>query len=289
MQVTVTKPDGTNETFGPYTSDSTGSGYMKYIPEQVGTYSFVLSWPGMKLVGANPPPGGFPMSAAGDQQAGYFVNDTMLGSTSRPAYLTVQEEPVQGYQETPVPTDYWTVPVNAINRNWYPIMGNWLAGAAQIVNATTNFGYGTAPETAHILWTKPYTSGGIMDARFESDAYYGGISYESMGLTPPLIIDGKLYYTDQTPAREGQYCVDLYTGETLFFSNTSGASTGQYTVPFTSSGALPNGAWSFGQILDYNSPNQHGGIAYLWSTTLPLVAALTWECSMQRLEATSAV
>jgi hypothetical protein len=266
MMVIVTKPDGSNETFGPFASDPTGSSYMSFVPDKVGTYTFVMTWPGMKLVGANPPPGGFPLSTAPDQQYTYFINDTMLGSTSLPAYLNVQQEPVQSYQETPLPTDYWTVPVNSINRQWYPLIGNWLSGAAQNVNATTNFGYGAAPESAHILWSKPYWVGGIMDARYGDSNYYGGISYENYGLSPPIILNGKIYYTVQTPPREGQYCVDLYTGNTIFFSNTTGAATGTYSVPFSSSGAIPNGAWSFGQILDFESPNQHGGIPYLWST-----------------------
>jgi hypothetical protein len=46
MKVTVTKPDGTTEELGPYTSDSVGGIWDWYTPTQVGTYKFVVSFPG---------------------------------------------------------------------------------------------------------------------------------------------------------------------------------------------------------------------------------------------------
>ena len=38
---------------------------------------------------------------------------------------------------------------------------------------TTNFCYGIAPDSAHVMWATPMWSGGIMDARF------GNIGYET--------------------------------------------------------------------------------------------------------------
>ncbi len=86
-----------------------------------------------------------------------------------------------------------------------------MAGAAQN-GPTTGFGYGLAPESAHVMWTKPIWTGGIMDERF--GAGYQTYHYEGLHFTPPIILDGKLYYNVYSLPREGWYCVDLYTGET---------------------------------------------------------------------------
>jgi len=117
---------------------------------------------------------------------------------------------------------------------------------------TDRFVYGLGTESAHILWTKPYYVGGYMDERYNVVGYqtghYQGMSFEA------IVINGKMYYTPRADAHmtEGYLVVDLYTGETLEFRNN--------TMP------------SKAQIYNYESPNQHGGYAYLWQTsgvTLP--------------------
>jgi len=91
-----------------------------------------------------------------------------------------------------------------------------------------------------------------MDERYDVVGYqtghYQGMSFEA------IVINGKMYYTPRADAHmtEGYLVVDLYTGETLEFRNN--------TMP------------SKAQIYNYESPNQHGGYAYLWQTsgvTLP--------------------
>jgi hypothetical protein len=55
LTVTVTKPDGTTETKGPFTSDPVGGRYLIYTPDQVGTYTFQAHFPGQTLqAGENP-------------------------------------------------------------------------------------------------------------------------------------------------------------------------------------------------------------------------------------------
>ena len=101
-----------------------------------------------------------------------------------------------------------------------------------------------------------------MDARFGDTGYKTG-DYEGLGLAPPIILDGKIYYNVQSLPREGWICLDLYTGQTLYFHNTTGPVTG---VSDGGSGSIAGEALSMGQIYNYESPNQHGGIPYLWST-----------------------
>ncbi len=258
--VEVTKPDNTKETLGPFTSDPVGGGYALYTPTQVGTYKIVANFAEHLITGEPVPPGGFIWGAD------VSLGDTYEASTSDPITLTVQEEPIQGRAETPLPTQFWTRPLNNMNRDWSVLAGNWLSGAAQNVGATTNFGYGEGPESAHIMWATPYWAGGTMDARFDDIGYYTGLSYEDFGLSPPIILDGKLYYNVLTPPREGWYCLDLYTGEMDYFHNTTGPVMGAGAGEFDDSGSILTERLSFGQIFNYESPNQHGGFPYLWST-----------------------
>jgi hypothetical protein len=258
--VDITKPDGSKQSLGPFTSDPVGSYYSGFAPDQVGVYKFVFSFPGQKVTGEPFPPEGVP------QFGTVSINDTYSPSTSQPAYLTVQQEKIPEYQDTPLPTGYWERPIYGANRLWYNAAGNWLAGAAQTNGATTNYAYGSAPESPHILWARPYWSGGIMDTRTGDIGYYTGMSYESYG-TPIIIMEGKLWYAVQTPPRYGYYCVDLYTGQTVYFQNTTGPVSGARSGSgFNPSGSIPYGIPSFGQIYNYDSPNQHGGFPYFWVT-----------------------
>jgi hypothetical protein len=259
--IEITKPDGSTDTLGPFTSDPIGGGYTSYTPTQVGTYTLVAIMDDHLVTGLPVPPGGYFMG--GDAAIG----DTYLGDTSDPVTLTVQEESIAAWPDTPLPEEYWTRPINDMNRNWYVLAGNWLAGAAQTNGPTTGFGYGLAPESAHVMWTKPMWAGGIMDTRF-GDTGYQTYHYEGLHFTPPIILNGKLYYNVYSLPKEGWYCVDLYTGETEYFHNTTGPVAGAGGT-FSFSGELAVGKLAFGQIYDYESPNQHGGMPYLWSTSGP--------------------
>jgi hypothetical protein len=266
--VEITKSDASKETLGPFTSDPVGSGWTSYTPTEVGNYSVVTKFAEHKVTGTPVPPMGF--TRGGDA----WINDTFLASTSDPVYFTVQQEPIQGWAEPPLPTNsYWTLPVNSMNRGWSSIVGNWLAGAAQNVGPTTSFGYGTGPESAHIMWATPMWSGGIMDARF-GDIGYQTMHYEGLGFAPPIILDGKIYYNVQSNPKRGWYCLDLYTGKTLYYHNTTGPVTGGGTPTMVGGmwdahGTITGESLAFGQIYDYESANQHGGFPYLWSTTAP--------------------
>jgi hypothetical protein len=76
--------------------------------------------------------------------------------------------------------------------------------------------YNDAPESPHIMWTKPITDGGLIGGSYESAAFYTGMSYE-MKLSPPVVINGKYYY-NLYPSGQGQgfAVLDLRTGEELW-------------------------------------------------------------------------
>ena len=263
--IEITKPDGSKDNIGPITSDPVGGGYTTYRPTQVGTYTVVVKFPNAKVTGIPIPPGGVYFTG------GDFINDTFLASQSNPVTLVVQTDPIKQWPDAPLPTMFWTRPINSLNRNWASIQANWLAGAAQNYplgsagGCTTQYSYGPGPESAHVMWSQPIWAGGLMDARFGDIGYYN-YHYEGLRFTPPIILNGKVYYNVPSLPIMGWYCLDLYTGEKVYFQNTTGPVTGS-GGGFDASGSIQGGKLAFGQIFDYESPNQHGGIPYLWSTT----------------------
>jgi outer membrane protein assembly factor BamB len=266
--VTVTKPDGTTETLGPFTADDTGGTHTTYTPTILGNYTFVFHFAGQTLVGANPAPTG-------------TVNPTTVGdyyqpSTSRTATLTVQQAQIQPYPSTPLPSGYWQRPIFAENTNWYIISGNWLGAGSY--NASQNFDpYSTAPTTAHIVWTKTYAGtpmgGGLIGGEFGgaevNSNYYSTAQYETK--FAPIIMNGVLYYTlvpGSMTSPESWVAVDIRTGQTLWTK----------TIPSTAqSGIFGTTAYYAlirGILYDYTSPNQYGALAYLWDNE-PTVAPNT--------------
>ena len=167
LTVSVTKPDGSKETLGPFTSDDTGGTSTRYTPSMVGDYTFQLVFPGEVLQGLNP--SGGPPNA--------YIGDYYQPSESEKFTLTVQDEPVGYAPLVPLPTEYWTRPIYGQNNDlWYAIGGNWLglgvstfANTGQYNQQGSYAPYTTAPNSAHLLWTKPVAFGGTMGGEFGND------------------------------------------------------------------------------------------------------------------------
>ena len=264
VNINIIKPDGTNDTFGPLTSDPVGGGYITYTPVEVGNYTVQAFFPGQILTGTNTPTGAISQNA--------YVNDTFAASTSKPAYFTAQQEQIPSYMETPLPNDYWARPISEANRGWGAYsMGQWLGGPAFEATATGYRLHGgipnqQGPASSHILWTRSVWSGGTMGGNSNDTGYYTGIAYQQYN-GPNIVLEGKAYYSVSQPPNQGWYIVDLYTGDTIEFRNNTGDSD-----------PLP----AFGQIFNYASPNQYGGFPYLWQTTGQTVPAgststTTWQ------------
>jgi len=236
MTVKITKPDGSTETKGPYRSDAVGGAYFVYKPTATGTYKFQMFFPGQTIAGVYYKP-----------------------SQSRIVELTVQQEPVEAWPDLPLPTSYWTRPINAELRLWYQIGGNWLMPAYNTLVRPFDTGgafnpYTAAPESPHILWTKELTFGGIVGGEFGYGAnYYTGMSYE-MKFTPPTIISGRLYYNDPSYPRDTFYCVDLRTGELLWKQTVPVVSPPPASIGGIMPGNIPI---TLGQIYEYDSPLMH--------------------------------
>ena len=254
--VTITKPNESTETLGPFTSDPASFAYTLYTPDQIGTYTLEFNFPGQQITGIG---GIVPIPV-----------DNYYEPNSFTTTLTVQEDPITLLPQTPPPTDYWTRPIDAQNQEWYTISGNWLGiGATTFGNTAYNMSgnfnaYSRAPRSAHIVWTKSLTFGGLIGGEFggtSASNYYTGKSYEP-AFTPPVIINGVLYYNEPLPPKNGYYAVDLRTGETIWHHESYGPVTEVGAV-----GLLGTPAYAgitCGQIFNYRSPNEVGARAYLW-------------------------
>ena len=243
LTVTVTKPDGTTQTLGPFKTDSTGGTGYNYIPDQTGVYKFQTH---------------FPQQVYG----GFGQNITWLASDSPVTELVVQADPIPYYPGFPLPNEYWTRPINAQFHEWAPIAGNWLrpAGSYTMPPIPKYHPYNEdAPETAHILWTKQYAQGGLTGGDLGNVQYEMGDAYVGKFLGS-VIIDGVLYYnqfqsTGGTAVEQPVVAVDLKTGEELWRRNWN------------------NTRLAFGQVFFWDSFNYHGAFAYLWTET-----GTTWDC-----------
>ena len=253
LTVTVTKPDGTTTTLGPVTTDTTGMTGIGFTPDVPGTYYLQTNFPEQKVL----------YTAAGTLQ-----NTTMKASTSEKYALVVTQEPRQYYPGVPLPTEYWSRPINSQFREWQSIGGNWLgilAYESRLPPANDD-----APETAHLLWAKQLAEGGLIGGtdlaaiNLDKIAYEHGDAYEGKWGTP-VIINGVLYYNEQVvqtammyPGTTWNYtgfeeqqrvvAVDLHTGKELW-RNVLGN----------------NERLAFGSIFYWKTMNMYGGFANLWT------------------------
>ncbi len=233
--VTITTPNGNNEKFGPYTADSTSGSYFYYTPTQLGKYYVEVTFPGQ-----------WDNRTAGLQR-------WYEPSVSDKFEFVTQQEPIEPYPFVPLPTSYWTRPIYGENKGWYTIADNWLQirydYATTVARVCSAFApYTSAPNSAHILWAKPIWLGGIVGGQYADKVYYTGLVYEEP--YEPIIQGGRIYYTyhDQTSTTAyGTYCLDLYTGEEIYYLNRTSI--------------------TFAQDFAWESPNEHGVLPYLWSTS----------------------
>ena len=252
ITVQITSPDGTHKTLGPFISDDIASYAFPYVPTQTGTYTFQAFFAGQTLSNYNPVTG--QISAITPPSA--YIGDYYQPSSSQVVSLTVQSTQIPFAPNYPLPTCFWQRPIESQNSAWAAIASNWL-GAPQIINKLQPDGSG--PTSPHILWTKPIEFGGVVGGNENYNigapgiTYYTGPQYE-LKFSNPIIIQGNLYYSlplSDSPTGAGVVDVNLLTGQQVWWQNLTTAYTA-FTGQISS--------FSYGQLYDYESPNQHGVI-----------------------------
>ena len=219
-------------------------------------------------------------------QPEHLANTTMKASSSEKYPLIVTEEPRQYYPGVPLPTEYWSRPINAQFREWQSIAGNWL-GILGYENRLPPEN-ADAPETAHLLWARQLAEGGLVGGvnynavNMDQISYEHGDAYEGKWGTP-VIINGVLYYNEQVTQSAMMYpgttwnytgfeaqnrvvAVDLHTGKELWKAVLGN-----------------NERLAFGSIFYWKTMNMYGAFANLWTVNTVYNQA-TQSSSRKRME-----
>jgi hypothetical protein len=226
------KPNGDTEVIkvDSYRADTTA--WFEYIADEVGTWKIKFDFKG----------GYFPAGNYSTEFGAVMYGQATTFSFPQSCYytpsstewqeLTVQEEPVNSWVGTPLPTDYWTRPISPENREWWWIAGHfpWRGpggGAAWPEDTNIYWANGDryrftpwvqAPNTAHIVWRRQGAIGGLIgpiqgDTKVED--------WTSGGGNPSIIYEGRCYQTvteadvenNSPSSRTYWMCYDLRTGE----------------------------------------------------------------------------
>jgi outer membrane protein assembly factor BamB len=244
MTITVVDPEGVESTIQVPKTDATGGTGVAFTPDKVGNYTLQAHFPTQTITVA-------------PFMFGEPYNLTYLASDSPPVELQVLSEPIEYYPGHSLPSNYWTRPIDAQLREWSVISGSWQYIPRNFYAPYNEY----APETAHVLWTKPLTSGGLVggggamygrsfeigdayEGKFTGSNFLGFYGFDSRS----IILAGNLYYQESTLENPVLYhCVDLHTGEELWAKTF-----------------LDNRTIDFGQLFYWDEFNMHGCFAYLW-------------------------
>ncbi len=254
-KLTTTDPAGKTEVkTWPIIWDTTGVQYYAFVPDQVGTYTLLFEYPDQ-------------LFTWNTTQVRTWNGDTFKGDSATTTVI-VQQDPLSApILSYPLPSEYWTRPIEGQNTNWYSISSNWLNSPFNYVgdsgtqgavsSCDTQGGYGRlqpdgiAPNSPHILWTKPMQDGGVVGGdiyELSGETYYMGGSY-NVRFRDAIVMYGRLYYEEGwgNSGSGGDYiCVDVRTGQEIWRLNATVIS--QIGKPVT------------GYVYCYDMMNQHGVI-----------------------------
>ncbi len=227
-QITFTKPDGTKDVVTMDGEPATTANWFEYVIDQVGTWKIKLDFPGTYFNGTT-------NQAA---ESAYYNPCSTAEQT-----LTVQQDYVWSWPVSPIPTDYWTRPVDYVHREWWPILGNYPAtGYDGHQDPQWNTRYPDtnphwssqydftpwvqAPNTAHIVWKRQTAIAGLTGGQTgpgsgmqvggsttgspdKPDILYAGRAYQTVTKPMSVLING----TIRTQTTSVWQCYDIRTGE----------------------------------------------------------------------------
>jgi hypothetical protein len=214
FKVTIVKPNNETKiiTMNSYYGDATA--WFEYIADQPGIWKLKFEFPGGYFPAGN-------YSVPPESYAGFAMGLKVQSFTKSVYYKPVSTEwrelkVVEGYTaqswpQTPLPTDYWTRPANPVNREWWPILGNYPwhgpakggPGGEALWNQyypNTNKYWSSlyrfipwvqAPNTAHIVWKRQDAIGGIIGGDLGQDSLPLQIS--GTWNFPSIIYGGRCY------------------------------------------------------------------------------------------------
>ncbi len=255
VTVTVTDPNGKSSTIGPLKTWSTGTVGQYFTPDIVGNYTLVCNFERVYYNSSQP----------ARAPAGWYA-----ASKTDPYTLVVTEEPTEKYPGQPLPSEYWSRPIDSQLREWWSVAGQWAYKPENLIVEAN-----AAPTTAHILWNTPLgdTSGGLIGGDDLRDhGYQNGDAYEGK-FAGSVIINGVLYYNKYVSGAPTQtiVAIDLHTGQKKWENTYS----------------FGGGRISTGQILYWDSLNNRGGFSYIWLASGTTMYAVDAESGILRYNMTN--
>jgi len=193
-KVTITAPDGTKEDVNLRSYVADGTSWFTYVPTQIGDYTFVFNFAGEYFPEGYYSGGQYSTTRTGAFSSAIFnPSDYCAPATSNVVVVTVQNDLISSWQ-SPLPTDYWTRPIQPNNREWAAIGGNYPYSYSVSfgANAWNDNWYGpfiTAPNTPHIVWKQQGALAGIIGGET------GQYSASGSAGTPSVIYMGRCYQT----------------------------------------------------------------------------------------------
>ena len=246
LSIVITGPGGNKETFGPKAADATGGIFMTYYPTVTGNYTVQAFYPGQNITDVN----------------------KYLASESSVLTFTVQQDPIVTPGQPPLPTEYWSRPIYSTNFDWGTQLGsNWWGLGGPSFSITGGYDaqgnvqpYGQAPNSAHILWTKPTSFGGQPGGEIASDQESQFTSSSILkNHFNPIIVYGVLIYQEWPNATNPSgldkplmwQAVDLRTGATLW-EKQRGITNSEDII--------------WGQVQKFHTIQEYGSFATFWSS-----------------------
>jgi hypothetical protein len=255
LTIDVIDPSGHKTVFGPWMTSRAAGIQFNLTPDIVGNYTIQAHYPGQKLIGDHP---GSEQPAPSGWNL-WLLNSTMLPCDSDVLTVVVTEEPVEPiYKTPPLPTEFWTRPIYGTNWAWGELGANWfgIGGFMGGYDAESNVQpWGYAPNTAHIVWTKPTSWGGQPGEPITAGqrAPYSSTSLLQQYFKPVCILNGILYYNKYASPNSnliGWEAIDVHTGQELW--SLPAGTTGSESI-------------SYGQIVNYVNYQEIGSNAFIYS------------------------
>lgn len=195
-KVVITDPDGHTEEVNLKSYVADGTSWFSFIPEKVGTYQFQFFFAGEYFPAGYYTNGKYSTTRTGDFASAIYNPSVYCTPAQSPVTnLTVQQDMVLSWS-SPLPTDYWTRPIEPNNREWRAISGNYPWSQANVVGVTSNawhdnyYGpYIPAVNTPHIVWKRVGALAGLIGGEA------GQYSTLSSPGTPSVIYMGRAYQT----------------------------------------------------------------------------------------------
>ncbi len=240
FEVVLTKPDGSVVKLYPGNANSEATQWTPYTVDQVGLWTAQFNFKGTYF-----PPMVVDVGVSYGVPAGTLLHDLYMQPSSSPVgNFTVQQDPMQSWPPSPLPTGYWEWPIDIHNREWWSISGGWPMTAYDASTYSAYFDmlypgcnprdigqdnqgtfvpFVTGPNSAHVLRANHnLATGGInggpagITSQLADDGYpsvvYHGRCYKTVTKVMPDLVNGTYRSVPQSVAE----CFDLRTGEVYY-------------------------------------------------------------------------